>query len=195
MLTLILITNSFQIIFAQNSFENTITGIRTEIEYQELGLLNNSDNFNFSQRLDTIILVYKYFTVKKRMTETSEEIFIYCNNKKVPINNFSGYYFLGIKNDRFVIFDKGTAATRDLVIYDLYKKSRLFEIVYYGNLILKNKLLHFKTEVIIDDEKLKPKCPSDIESLSYKIYLEEQYIDFHDLEIIHTGKYFCSFIE
>lgn len=194
-LTLILIIISLQIISAQSGQENKIEGIRTESEYRKLGLLSNTDNFNFTQKLDTIIIVYKFFTATKRLDCTSEEISIYRYNKRMSISDILGYYFLGIMNDRYAIFDEGTTNTRGLIIYDLYEEKELINIVYQSDLVLKNNLMYYKSEVEIDDEKLKPKCPPDIEVLSYKIYLEEQYFDFQDLKIIHTGKYFCSFVE
>ena len=195
-LTLLLIIFSLQIISAQSNQENKIEGVRTEGEYRKLNLLNNTDNFYFMLKLDTTILVYKSFIVKKRIIGTSEEIFIYRNSKRISINDNSEYYFLGIKNDRFAIFDMGTAATRELMIYDLYEEKEIFKIVYHGGyLVLENNSIHYKSEVKIDDENLKPKCPPDIEVLSYKIYLEEQYFDFRDLKTVHTGKYICSFIE
>jgi len=194
-LTLILIIISLQIISAQSSQENKIDGIRTEAEYQKLGLLSNPDNFSFTQRLDTNILVYKFFTVTKRIIETSEEILIYRSNKRIDIKDNLGYYFLGLVNDRFAIFDEGTSNTRGLMIFDLYEEKELINIVYLSDLMLKNNSILFKSEVIIKDEKLKPYCPTDIEVLSNKIYLEEQYFDFQKLEIIYTGKYICSFME
>lgn len=194
-LTLILIIISSQIISAQSRLENKIGGTRTKAEYQKLGLLKKTDNFSFIQSSDTTILVYKFFIVNKRMIETSEEIVINHNNKSMPISDILGYYFLGIKNERFAIFDEGTTTTRGLMIYDLYTEKEVINITYHGNLVLENNSIHYKSEVEINDEKLKPKCPPDIEVLSYKIYLEEQYFDFHDLKIIHTGKYSCSFVE
>ena len=194
-LTVILIIISLQIISAQSIQENKIEGIRTEAEYRKLNLLNNTDNFNFTQKLDTIIIAYKSFIVKKRLDCTSELISIYRNNKRMPISDILGYYFLGIKNERFAIFDEGTTNTRELMIYDLYEEKEIFKIVYQSNLVIENNSIHYKSEVKIDDEKLKPKCLPDIEVLSYKIYLEEQYFDFQDLKIIHTGKYICSFVE
>ena len=194
-LIVILIIFSIQIVTAQSSQENKIKSVRTETEYRKLNLLINTDNFNFTQKLDTTILVYKSFTVTKRIIGTSEEVFIYRNSKRISLNDNSRYYFLGIQNDRFAIFDEGTAATRELMIYDLYTEKEILNIVYHGDLVLKNDLVYYKSEVKIDDEKLKPKCPPDIEALSYKIYLEEQHFDFQDLKIIHTGKYTCSFEE
>ncbi len=194
-LTIILIIISLQIIPAQSSQENKIEGIKIEAEYRKLGLLDNTDNFSFTKSLDTTILIYKSFTVKKRIIETSEEILIYRNNKRIYIKDNLGYYFLGLVNDRFAIFDEGTSNTRGLMIFDLYEEKELINIVYLSDLVLKNNSILFKSEVIINDEKLRPYCPPDIEVLSNKIYLEEQYFDFQNLKIIHTGKYICSFME
>ncbi|NOQ26137.1 MAG: hypothetical protein GQ564_12300 [Bacteroidales bacterium] len=194
-LTLILIIISLQIIFAQSSQENKIDGKRTEAEYRKLGLLDNTDNFSFTKSLDTTILMYKSFTVKKRIIETSEEILIYRSNKRIYLRDNLSYYFLGIVNDRFAIFDEGTSNTRGLMIFDLHEEKELINIVYISDLVLENNTILFKSEVKINDEKLKPNCPPDIEVLSNKIYLEEQYFDFQKLEIIYTGKYICSFME
>ena len=194
-LTVILIIISLQIVSAQSGQENKIEGVRTENEYRKTGLLNNTDNFKFTQKLDKIIIEYKFFTVTKKLDCTSEEISIYHNNKRMSISDISGYYFLGIKNERFAIFDEGTTNTRGLIIYDLFDEKEIFNIVYRGDLVIENNLIHFKTEVKINDEKLKPKCPPEIEALSYKIYLEEQYFDFQDLKVNRTGRYICSFIE
>ena len=159
------------------------------------GLLSGTDNFNLIEKQDTFILEYKNYLVKKRLIETSEETFIYHDSKEISVSDNSSYYFLGIKNERFAIFDEGTSATRELMVYDLQTEKEVFKIVYQGDLSLQDNSLYYKTEVKLENEELKPKCPPDIEALSYKIYLEEQYFDFQKLKVVHTGNYTCSFIE
>ena len=194
-LTIVFIAISLGMLLGQNIQENKIEGNKTNKEYQELGLLSGTDNFNFIEKQDTFILEYKNYLVKKRLIETSEETFIYNDSKEISVNENSIYYFLGIQNDRFAIFDEGTSATRELMVYDLQTEKEVFKIVYQGDLFLQDNSLYYKTEVKIENEELKPKCPPDIEALSYKIYLEEQYFDFQKLKVVHTGNYTCSFIE
>ena len=193
-LTLILILTLIQIVFAQSSQENIIKGLRTGTENQKLGLLKNTDNFNFTQKHDTIIIVYKNYTVTKRLDCTSEEIYIYRNDWMRVYDN-SCCYFIGIKNDRYAIFDEGTSNTRVLMIYDLIEEKEVLDLTYYLDLKIENNSIYFETEVKIKDESLKPKCPPEIEDIPYKIYLEKQYFDFKDLNVVHTGEFTCSFME
>ena len=194
-LTVILFITLFQLASAQSIKDNIVKGIRTETEYQKLDLLKNTDNFNYDKNLDTNIIIYKSCIVKKRLLEVSEEIVIFHNGKTQNINNDSMYYFLGIKNNRYAIFDRGTSNERELIIYDFVKEKEVLKETYYSNLKIENNAIYFDAEAIIKDDNLKPKCPPEIEDLSYKIYLEKLYFDFQYLKIVHTGKYICTFIE
>ena len=75
-LTIFFSVISLSILFGQNIQENKIVGIRTNADYQKFGLLSNTDNFNFIEKLDIFIIEYKDYIVKKRLVETSEEISI-----------------------------------------------------------------------------------------------------------------------
>jgi len=193
-LTFILIALLLQTVLAQNSQKNKIEGARIEVDYQKLGLLKNTDNFSFIQKVDSIIILYKYFTVTKKLDCTSEDVSIYKKNNIVVYNN-SCCYFIGIKNDRYAIFDEGTSNTRGLMVYDLLEEREVLNLVYYLDLKIENNSIYFDAEVKIKDENLKPKCPPEIEDIPYKIYLEKQYFSFQDLKVIHTGIYTCSFVE
>ncbi len=194
-LTFIILIAFVQVLSAQSSQHNMIEGTRTEAEYQKFGLLKNTDNFSFKQKHDTTILVYKSFSIAKKSECTSEEIFIYPCNSVMSEKTFLGDYFLGIINDRYAIFDEGTSNIRGLMIYDLIEEREVLDVTYYLDLKLENNSIYFDTKVEIKDENLKPKCPPEIEDITYKIYLEKQYFDFDNLSVVHTGEYKCACIE
>jgi len=195
LLTAIIIIICFQNLMGQTRTTNKIDGERSELECRKIGLLKNTDHFSHIEKHDTIIITYKYFTVAKKMIETSENIYIYPNGNSTAILHKSSYYFLGIIKDRYAIFDEGTTATRGLMIYDLMDNEELINITYQGNLFIENNSIHYKTTVQADAIKIKPKCPPAIDKLPNRIYLEEQYYDFQNLKTIHTGNYICSFME
>jgi len=174
-----------------------IIALNTKFENNDENLLRQSDSYTIQRKNDTTIISYKSFKVIKTLIEVSEQINIidiFAENIE-PIFSNDNYYFLGIKNDRYAIFDKGTTATRELMIFDLIKKELVFEIVNRDGLEIQDHILYYQAIVTIDDEKKRPICSPEIEALSYKIYLERQGFDFQTLEIIKTGDYTCYFEE
>ncbi len=163
-------------------------------DYNSIVLLGSTDGYSYDTKNDTSILKYKDFIVSIRIIEVSQDIRIFSEAKQANVFYNSNYYFKGLINNRFAIFDEGTTNIRGLMIYDLVKDCEVLNISYQDNLLISNNAIAYKTEVYLEP-RLRPKCPEEIEQMPFKIYLEKQLFDFETLKIIKTGKYICSFME
>jgi hypothetical protein len=168
---------------------------KPKTKFEEFYLINNTDNFKYTQYEDSTFFDYKNYTVTiiPSKTDVGESICIFNKTRKRTDKSYG--FFKGLI-DNFFILDFGTSAYRNLEIYNLDNMKKIFSTGYYNHLFIIDKSIHFQTLIKINDENRKPKCPEKFKNSQNDIgYLEEQYFDLESLKLHKTGNYECTILE
>ena len=181
--------HSIKVLFFATLFSTSLYAQESKLDFNDQGLLANTEVPKMYANKDTITFEYQSITVRKVNNNKGDAgQWIQLTNKRNSIElTDEAAYFIGVVGN-VVLIDIGTSNVRDIKAYDVQSMNEAFSYTYYGALQLKGSMLKFKTDP--EDENTSFQCKSEDD-----IPVQQISINTKTQKAIYSTKIDCIYAE